>query len=133
MQPLINPEIFYWIDVCENLKILFCFFLVISICALLGFILFWTFFLDDPWKSEEDKEKLATKCKRWIISLSIASAVSTLCLIFIPNKETMYTMLIVNNLTENNLSKGKEEVKELIDYTIEKLNEVETNKGQDPH
>ena len=35
-------------------------------------------------------------------------------------------MLIVNNLTEDNLSKGKEEVKELIDYTIEKINEVET-------
>lgn len=132
MKPLINPEIFYWMDVCENLKILFCFFLIISICALLGFILFWTF-SDDPWKSEEDKEKLAIKCKKWIISLSIVLIVSTLSLIFIPSKETMYTMLIVNNLTEDNLSKGKEEVKEFIDYTIEKLNEVETNKGQDPH
>jgi uncharacterized membrane protein len=132
MKPLIDPEIFYWMDVCENLKILIAFFLVISICALLGFILFWIF-SDDPWKSEEDKEKLDIKCKKWIIRLSIISVVSTLSLIFIPSKETMYTMLIVNNLTEDNLSKGKEEVKELIDYTVEKLNEVKTDKGQDPH
>ena len=132
MKPLIDPEIFYWMDVCNNLKILIVFFLVVSVCTLGGFILFGVF-SDDPWKSKEDKEKLATKCKRWIIGLSIASVVSILCLIFIPNKETMYTMLIVNNLTEDNLSKGEEEVKELIDYTIEKINEVETNKGQDPH
>ena len=131
MKPLIDPKIFYWMDVCENLKILFCFFLIISICALLGIILFWTL-SDDPWKSEEDKEKLAIKYKRWIISLSIILVVSTLNLIFIPSKETMCTMLIVNNLTEDNLSKGKEEVKELIDYTIEKVNEAKTNKGQNP-
>lgn len=131
MKPLIDPKIFYWMDVCESLTILLCFFLGISVCTLIGVILFWTF-SDDPWKDKEDKEKLATKCKRWIISLSIISVVSTLGLIFIPSKETMYTMLIVNNLTEDNLSKGEEEVKELIDYTIEKVNEAKTNKGQNP-
>lgn len=131
MEPLIDPKIFYWMDVCENLTILLCFFLVISVCTLVGVILFWTL-SDDPWKDKEDKEKLATKCKRWIIGLSIVSVVSTLGLIFTPSKETMYTMLIVNNLTEDNLSKGKEEVKELIDYTIEKVNETKTNKGQNP-
>lgn len=131
MKPLIDPKLFYWMDVCESLTILLCFFLVISVCTLIGVILFWTL-SDDPWKDKEDKEKLATKCKRWIISLSIISVVSTLGLIFIPSKETMYTMLIVNNLTEDNLSKGKEEVKELIDYTIEKVNEAKTNKGQNP-
>ena len=132
MEPLIDPKIFYWINVCENLIILLAFFLVVSACTLVGVVLFWTL-SDDPWKDKEDKEKLAIKCKRWIIGLSIVLVISTLGLIFTPSKETMYTMLIVNNLTEDNLSKGKEEVKELIDYTIEKIDEVKTtNKGQNP-
>lgn len=118
MEPIIDPKLFYWADICESLNGVFIILLIISIVAL---IILAAFFNDVGECFDENDSKFFKRCLT--ITLILLS-ISTLGIIFVPSRKTICQMIVFNNITENNIQAGKENIKELIDYTIDKIDEV---------
>ena len=59
----------------------------------------------------------------------VVTIISALGLILVPTTDTVYKMIIFNNITTNNIEKGKDYVEDIIDYTAEKL--IEVKEGED--
>lgn len=45
-------------------------------------------------------------------------------MLFIPSKETMYTMIVLDNVTSNNIQKFGENGKEIIEYIVKQVDKV---------
>ena len=101
MEPIINPWIFYVINVICNLNILF---VALAISLLLGIVYFVSFWLESDscgWDDKSNKNKaLATK---WLKRLIVLLILDTVVFVFIPSKETMITMLVSNYVTPDNI------------------------------
>lgn len=118
MEPIIDPKLFYLCDVCETLNTVLAILLTLSVITVIIFIATYT----DAGKYFDDVD---TKTfKRILTATLIALSISLLGVIFIPSKKTIYQMIVFDNITENNIEAGKDNIKELIDYTVEKIDEV---------
>lgn len=113
MTPIINPMLFYWASVSEILKVICGIFAFLALIALLAL-------LADGVEMMDFKE-----IKKMLITFSIIFFIGLLGVIFVPSKRTVYQMIVFQNINEDNLGKCKDDVKEIIDYTIEKLDEVD--------
>ena len=113
MTPIINPMLFYWASVFDILKIICGILAALSLIALLAIVA-------DGVDVMEIKE-----IKKIVITFSIIFSIGLLGVIFFPTKRTVYQMIVLQNINEDNLGKCKEDVKEIIDYTIEKIDEVD--------
>ena len=118
MEPIIDPKLFYWADICESLNAVFIVLLIISIVALIALAAFFS--VDYDCFDEEGVKFF----KRFLTITIIILSISLLGVIFIPSRKTIYQMIVFDNITENNIQAGKEDIKELIDYTIDKIDEV---------
>lgn len=114
MNPIINPIWFYIISVLNAIYSMATAFVVVIIIGSLILSLSIVFsydleFLDD------------VKYKKILKTIFIVLVTSCSLIVFVPNEETMYKMMISSYITENNVEIAKEEVKELIDYISEKI------------
>ena len=111
MKPIINPWLFYLTDVLCNVKwILLVFFGVgLSFYLTVGFV------------NTDVNEKPEWFTRRNVILLVIPIIIGLL----IPEQNTVYKMLIASYTTPNNIEYVKETGKDLVDYIIEKANELE--------
>lgn len=108
-EPLINPWIFYWIDVVDKLSgFLFCI-SILCIAGVLWYLIQW--FDRVIIKELEDREH---SLKKGIFCICLLS-VSLLFGVFIPSKETMYKMLIASQVTPHNLQVSQEVANDLLD------------------
>lgn len=129
MKHIIDPWIFYKINLVSNLKS----FLMILILICIGIIIASYFTEGDEYYDETDpeKRKLVTKKHKTIKkSCVLVSIFSLIFMVFIPSEETMMKMLIADTLTVENIDDGKEYVEgnmkefimEIVDYIDEKVN-----------
>lgn len=109
MKPIINPWLFYLVDVISNLKIMCCLFPLAILCA----VLLWVVCDEDT-----NEEKLTNLFKKWFI-VTIASLTFTS---FLPSKKTCYQMMISSQVTEENIKKAEDVIKDSVDYIFEKIN-----------
>lgn len=110
-EPLINPWIFYWIDVIENAGCIFALFLFMS-----GFGSYYYYREASDAYREEKKERYEGKCIKCII----ITLIMALLLVLIPSKETMYKMLIASQVTPHNLQVSQEVADDLLDNIEER-------------
>ena len=112
MKPLINPWLFYLTDVLSGIKwLLVVFFSVALFVYLFGLSIYLLDMQELP-----DWHKLKN-----IVFLVIPIIIGLL----IPEEKTVYKMLIASYTTPNNIEYVKETGKDLVDYIIEKANELE--------
>ena len=111
MKPIINPWLFYLTDVICNIKFVLILFFGIGL-----FIYLMTSFF-----SADIGEKPEWFTRRNTIFLVIPIIIGLL----IPEEKTVYKMLIASYTTPNNIEYVKETGKDLVDYIIEKANELE--------
>lgn len=83
----------------------------------------------DTYEKTKIKNKLAydTEHKKFVKAplIALVSFIMLWCsTIAIPSESTMYKMIIANNITENNIESVKGEVNDLIDYIIDKIDEL---------
>ena len=110
MMPIINPWIFYFIDVLNNLGgLLF----VIIMSAIISFIYVMI--------SQENEKEANKWAKRNFKKIMIILSVCTSLYCVVPSEETMYKMLVAQNVTYENVDKAQEEIKETVDYIFKKL------------
>lgn len=117
MEPIISPWFIYFAEMCDGFKVLFILLLVASAVADLYF---GSCVIDNDWRTE-DEQKINAKMFKIGIVVTIIGALGTA---LIPTTDTVYKMIIFNNITTNNIEKGKDYVEDIIDYTADKLIEI---------
>lgn len=111
MQPIIDPKIFYFINLFENIR-LFSFMTIGLLSVALVFIL-----ADCCMQEDFTTLKNFIYNKKVILILIIP----VLSFLFIPSKETMIAMLISQNITTDNINSVKGQIFEIVDYIVKNL------------
>lgn len=121
MKPIINPLLIYLINLFNNLKGLLNIALI-----LLGFVVVvisstWVLFLIDY--DEKDGNVIAA-CKKYLKKSITWLCISSLLFITIPSKDTMYTMLVLENVTTDNIQAIGKTGKDVVDYITDQIDKI---------
>lgn len=112
MTPIINPWLFYLIDVIFSFRVL---------SILITMLIFLSFAIDiikyDMDELDEVKVIKTLKKKVIVIALLITFA------IFLPSKKTCYHMIIASQVTDDNIQSAEDVIKDSVDYIFEKIKE----------
>lgn len=115
MTPIINPWLFYLVDVIDNFK---------SVCFALLLFVVLGFAATTVIKYGEDEDELdEVKVIKNIKKLVIFAALLVTFDMFLPSKKTCYQMMIASQITDNNIQKAEDVIKDSVDYIFEKINE----------
>ena len=125
MKPIINPWLIYFAEVSEGLKIFSLF--LFALIAIVGIISLPYNEHDYIFDSEEERKDFLSKEKRNIKIFFIGLFVSFLLGIFCPFQKTVYKMIVASYITEDNLAKGKEEIKDLVDYITDSIDKIKSD------
>lgn len=122
MAPIINPMIFYWMGVADEIKIT-------SAIALICIAIFLAFYIpmmhiDLNRALGGGKDNLSKRITKTTKALLIALAVLALVVIIVPGKETMLKILIAKYATYDNAALTVGAIKSTVDYIIEALQKV---------
>lgn len=127
MTPIISPWVFYWIDLIENISCGASVFFVLIAIAIGSYS--FAFFLyitgessyDEKEKVEGMKKAYFNFAKKSLVALVVLQVIQT----FIPDEKTMYTMLVAQNVTVENLETATDVIKDSVDYIFDKFDESE--------
>ena len=118
---IINPWIFYLIELLTNINTILNIFIFIIGSLLLTLIIIY--FLNCDY-CDEDNDTIKY-IKSWIKKGIIGLIITGLFVIIIPTKETAYQMLVANYVTYENVENASNIIKDSVDYIFEKLDEEE--------
>lgn len=113
-EPIIDPMIFYWMDVLSNIKSLPYFLFILLVIFSGGACVTYT----DYCKEQPPVHRVA---KRIAICLLILCPISASLSFFIPSKDTMYKMLIAKQVTPHTLQVTGETAEVIVDKISDKL------------
>lgn len=120
MKPIISPWIVYLAHLFSGINALFNVLLWGSVIVLfVGFVSEFELF-----------EFVTDEIDKFVKILIIIISISSIGLIAIPDKETVYTMIVLDQLTEDNINLIGETGKDVIDYVTDKV-EVILDKEKD--
>lgn len=114
MKPIINPWLFYLVDMIGSFQILS---ILIALLIIISFAI--EIIKYDEAMDELDKVKVIKTFKKKVIVIALLITFA----IFLPSKETCYKMMIASQITDNNIRKAEDTIKESVDYIFEKINE----------
>lgn len=120
MKPIINPLWFYLIDVVDSLQIVVDIILILSCIALAIVSLIMFFEYSELYLEEQEKQA-------YFKYLKITLKVIIPCIIitsFTPSSDTIYKMIIADNITPHNIEVVGDAVEGGIDYIFEKINSL---------
>lgn len=126
MNPIISPWLIYLINVLSGLKIFFIVTVVAAIFVGIGSVICFLIVIGGPYydkDDEKDQNKILNikKCfKKSVVGLII----SALLVVIIPSKDTMYTMLALDNLTTDNIQAIGKTGKDVIDYVSDQIDKI---------
>lgn len=114
MTPIINPWLFYFVDVIGNFKSV-CF--VLLLFVVLGFAATTVIKYGED-EDELDEAKVIKNLKKMAIVVVLLMTFNML----LPSKKTCYKMMIASQVTDNNIQKAEDVIKDSVDYIFEKIN-----------
>lgn len=114
MKPIINPWLFYLVDMIGSFQILS---ILIALLIIISFAI--EIIKYDEAMDELDKVKVIKTFKKKVIVIALLITFA----IFLPSKETCYKMMIASQITDNNIQNAEDVVKDSVDYIFEKINE----------
>lgn len=126
MNPIINPWSIYLINVLSGLKNIFIAAVVAAIFVGIGSAIYFLIAIADPYYDEDgekDQNEILNikKCfKKSVVGLII----SALLVVITPSKDTMYTMLALDNLTTDNIQAIGKTGKDVIDYVSDQIDKI---------
>jgi hypothetical protein len=116
MNYIIDPKLIYWISVASSIKTLI---MSIGIIALGVCVLVLIVYIASDY-AYDDKEEVKTKLKS-MFRATILSIFAIFISAFIPSKETSVEMIVASKVATESVQATKEEIYEIIDYTVEKI------------
>lgn len=117
MTPIINPWLLYIVDVIGNFKKV-CFALILLIVIGFGVI-----FLIEIGETTDELELDEAKVIKALKKMAIVSVLLMAFNMLLPSKKTCYQMMIASQITDNNIQKAEDVIKDSVDYIFEKINE----------
>lgn len=115
---VINPQVFYWINVLSILQTVFAViggvFATLFLCLVAG----WIYNAAQAKNDYEDNEDYMKVCRTWAIITGIIGFVMITVSIFIPGRTTSIEMLIAKTATFDNVNWSVQQVKDLVDYIV---------------
>lgn len=122
MKPIINPVAIYVINLMGSLRVG----LIVGAVIFAALTIFCAAEYMDikDGNSEEDKQltrKFFHASKRFLICFVL----TFILVIFVPSKDTCVEMLVASYVTPDNIDAGVEKTKEMVDYIVEKIKEVQ--------
>lgn len=123
--PIINPLWIYLIHVLSNLGGLSLVIAIFSgIGLLIGCILYFIW-EDDIYSPNYEDDIEANKLYQRILKrVAIIFAVAVLLFTLIPSEKIMYTMLVSNYITQENIELTGDAIEDMVDYIFEKVDEL---------
>ena len=130
MKPIISPWLVYLIDLFDNLKGLLIVALILLGIAAVVLSITWFFSSMDYEQDEEPDEELIVACKKHLKKSVIWLCVSGLLFTVIPSKDTMYKMIVLENVTTDNIQAIGKTGKDVVDYITDQIDKVVNNKDE---
>lgn len=139
-EPIINPWLFYLADILDAAKIVIGILAMAS--AVMAIVYLGSYSTDRKYKKEEELKNALHSFKISTVTCAISLSVA----VFIPSKNTIYTMAIAQALTPDNiriiydatgktaediLNGGSEFIKDIMDYGVEKINEIRSGSSEE--
>lgn len=119
---IINPWIFYLIDVLNGLKEVSVVAIFMTIVMLICIGIAIAFFKsDDSFYRSDDNADIIRALIRVSKRLLIVACITTSVFVVTPSEETMYKMLVAQYVTYENVDKATETIKDGVDYIFKKL------------
>lgn len=120
MKPIISPWSIYLINLFGNLKGLLSVALILLGCAVVALSIIWLLFSMDY----EQNDDPIVVCKKYLKKSVTWLCVSSLLFTAIPSKDTMYTMLVLENVTTDNIQAIGKTGKDVVDYITDQIDKV---------
>lgn len=117
-EPIINPWIFYWMSVVDNLRSLLAFIGAVTFTITLWLCLDWIVeFCSNRCKNDSAKIQK-------IKSIACIGLVCSLLFTFIPSEKTLTRMIVASYVTPQNIEIMQGEANKSVDYLINKIIET---------
>lgn len=115
---VINPQVFYWINVLSILQTVFAAIGVVFATAFICLVGGWVYNAAKAKNGYEDNEEYMKVCRTWAIVTGIIGFVLITASIFIPGRTTSIEMLIAKTATFDNVNWTVQQVKDMVDYIV---------------
>lgn len=126
MKPIISPWLIYLINLFDDLKLLLIITLILLACITVGILLILFFCITDCYEDDN----FIIKCKKYLKKSIVWLFINSLLFITIPSKDTMYTMLVLDNVTSDNIQAIGKTGKDVVDYIVNQIDDVINNKDK---
>lgn len=120
MKPIISPWLIYLIDLFDNLKGLLTIALILLGIAAVVLSIIW-FIASVDYEQDEDPIVI---CKKHLKQSVIWFCVSGLLFTVIPSKDTMYKMIVLDNVTTDNIQAIGKTGKDVVDYITDQIDKI---------
>lgn len=117
---IINPWVFYWIGIADNVRELL---IIVLIMLLIGLAIALICALCDA-DDYGSESKTVNKDVKICIKVAIATFVVAVLVCAIPDSDTCYKMLAAKMFTQDNINSATEYVTDVIDYAVDKVKEL---------
>lgn len=132
MEPIINPWFFYFIDIGDSLDTLALTIAVITGIIWVGLWIAASIMIDEcRTLTENMQNKYIRFCWKKGKLFMIIMIVTAIIGIAIPSKSAMVEMAVMQQVTPNNIEKGKEIVKSTTDYIFEKFEKLKESESSE--
>jgi diacylglycerol kinase len=121
MEPIISPWSIYFADVLPSLGNVSLAIGIVATAAFLILIIFWGIVSFDHSLDEETNKTF----KKLLFKICLPILfVGYLISILTPNKKTIYTMMVVNQITPHNIEILGDSAKDVVDYITDEIKEL---------
>ena len=121
MNYVIDPQVFYWMNVMGILQTVLGIFGGIFIAAFIGLIIGWIYNKGEIAAGYEQNIHYAKLCKRWSIVTGIIGFILVTISVFVPGKTTSIEMLVAKTATFDNVNWTVQQVKDVVDYIVQAI------------
>ena len=112
MKPIISPWMIYFAELADSINMAFLF------VAFIAFIIMACAFI--PYMDNKKDETLKQCLKKSFIWFCISVAI----VVMTPSKDTVYTMVVLDNVTTDNIQAIGKTGKDVVDYITEQIDKV---------
>lgn len=114
MKPIISPWLIYFAELADSINMAFLFVTFIAF-IIMAFAFIPYIYMDN--KKDETLKQCLKKSFIWFC-ISVAIVVMT------PSKDTVYTMVVLDNVTTDNIQAIGKTGKDVVDYITEQIDKV---------
>lgn len=118
MKPIINPWLIYFAELADSINMTFLF------VALIAFIIMAFAFI--PYMDNKKDETLKQCLKKSFIWFCISIAI----VVITPSKDTVYTMVVLDNVTTDSIQAIGKTGKDVVDYITDQIDKIVNDKDE---